>query len=140
MMSNSRPRQNSARPQKDNDSISTDSDSSAAQRMKWRNHAQIESPNQERGNPFDSLHLRLEKTVNESHPNGIAEKSTGEENDGDNGVGEDSEEKAKENLSFRERIRHFTWTWFTMTMATGGIANVLYTGTPQTSLLSKIVR
>ncbi|KAF2167774.1 hypothetical protein M409DRAFT_65875 [Zasmidium cellare ATCC 36951] len=29
-------------------------------------------------------------------------------------------------LHFKERIRHFTWTWFTMTMATGGVANVLY--------------
>lgn len=33
-----------------------------------------------------------------------------------------------ERLHWRERIRHFTWTFFTMTMATGGIANVLYTG------------
>ncbi len=31
-------------------------------------------------------------------------------------------------LHWRDRIRHFTWTYFTMTMATGGIANVLYTG------------
>ena len=31
-------------------------------------------------------------------------------------------------LEWHERIRHYTWTWFTMTMATGGIANVLYTG------------
>jgi hypothetical protein len=30
------------------------------------------------------------------------------------------------NLVLKERIRHFTWTWFCMTMATGGIANVLY--------------
>ena len=29
-------------------------------------------------------------------------------------------------LRFKERLRHFTWTWFTMTMATGGVANVLY--------------
>jgi hypothetical protein len=40
------------------------------------------------------------------------------------------EEKATHGkLSFRERIRHFTWTWFCMTMATGGVANVLYTST-----------
>jgi len=26
----------------------------------------------------------------------------------------------------RDRIRCYTWTWFTMTMATGGVANVLY--------------
>ncbi|KAL8692629.1 MAG: hypothetical protein Q9218_002393 [Villophora microphyllina] len=32
-----------------------------------------------------------------------------------------------ERLHWRERIRHYTWTFFTMTMATGGIANVLYT-------------
>ena len=32
------------------------------------------------------------------------------------------------NLSWKERIRHFTWAYFTLTMATGGIANVLYTG------------
>lgn len=31
-------------------------------------------------------------------------------------------------LEWRERIRHYTWTFFTMTMATGGIANVLYNG------------
>lgn len=29
---------------------------------------------------------------------------------------------------WKDRIRHFTWTFFTMTMATGGIANVLHTG------------
>ncbi len=28
----------------------------------------------------------------------------------------------------RKRVRHFTWAWFTMVMATGGIANVLFHG------------
>lgn len=37
-------------------------------------------------------------------------------------------ERLLEKLQWRERIRHYTWTFFTMTMATGGIANVLYTG------------
>ena len=37
-------------------------------------------------------------------------------------------ERLFEALFWRERIRHFTWTFFTLTMATGGIANVIYTG------------
>lgn len=28
-------------------------------------------------------------------------------------------------LSWKQRIRHFTWAYFTLTMATGGIANVI---------------
>jgi C4-dicarboxylate transporter/malic acid transport protein len=30
------------------------------------------------------------------------------------------------NLSWKKRIRHITWAFFTLTMATGGIANALY--------------
>jgi hypothetical protein len=32
------------------------------------------------------------------------------------------------NLSWKQRIKHVTWAYFTVTMATGGIANVLSTG------------
>lgn len=38
-------------------------------------------------------------------------------------------------LQWKERIRHYTWTFFTMTMATGGIANVLYSGDDRYTLL-----
>lgn len=31
-------------------------------------------------------------------------------------------------LSWKIRIRHVTWAYFTLTMATGGLANVLYEG------------
>lgn len=31
-------------------------------------------------------------------------------------------------LSWKERIRHLTWGFFTLTMATGGLANALYAG------------
>jgi len=34
----------------------------------------------------------------------------------------------KQHLPWRERLKHTTWAYFTMTMATGGIANVLHNG------------
>lgn len=39
-------------------------------------------------------------------------------------------------LSWKKRIRHVTWAYFTMTMATGGLANVLYQGNGRSDYLS----
>lgn len=52
------------------------------------------------------------------------------QNDGSIGPAEsrESEESSVLGLSWKQRIRHFTWAFFTLTMATGGIANVLYSG------------
>lgn len=35
----------------------------------------------------------------------------------------------KQHLPWRRRLKHTTWAYFTMTMATGGIANVLHNST-----------
>ncbi|EXJ92901.1 hypothetical protein A1O3_01455 [Capronia epimyces CBS 606.96] len=38
----------------------------------------------------------------------------------------EEEKEIPKQLSVRQRLKHVTWAWFTLTMATGGIANVLH--------------
>ena len=87
---------------------STESDSSAAERLRWRNHPPIVSPSQERENPFDGLQLQLEKTAEEKEMGGSSENKDGDGVDGidgDHGVGAEGHEVEREQLTFRERIR-----------------------------------
>ncbi|ETI22826.1 hypothetical protein G647_06902 [Cladophialophora carrionii CBS 160.54] len=57
----------------------------------------------------------------EATASGTDEKGTSQDKTEDPG-----EEKPK-NLTWKQRMKHVTWAWFTLTMATGGIANVLHT-------------
>jgi hypothetical protein len=56
---------------------------------------------------------------------------------------EDEAEKPK-HLSWKQRMQHVTWAWFTLTMATGGIANVVHDGMacpfqyPQSAMLTSL--
>lgn len=43
-----------------------------------------------------------------------------------------------DHLSWRERVRHTTWAYFTMTMATGGIANALHSGRSGTKICQNV--
>jgi hypothetical protein len=136
-------------PQRRTSTASTESQSSAAERLRWRNHPPLSTPIPDLAdcNPFEQAqndHPRLakagtsrERGQERNSLSADAEKSsvTDQGTEGGNGVydpGQSQEDEDEEDeqgkMRFRDRIRHFTWTWFTMTMATGGIANVLYTG------------
>ncbi|KAF9740348.1 hypothetical protein PMIN06_009620 [Paraphaeosphaeria minitans] len=130
---------------------SIESTSSATGRLRWRNHPEVTSPGLDQSNPFEDDHVVGQEffpTISDKddfenedsakdyddekqsprRDKGV-ERCAHERGAGDMGVlrGAEKESDERRRLCWRERIRHFTWTWFCMTMATGGIANVLYT-------------
>ncbi len=62
---------------------------------------------------IEQLHRRATDCGNRSGHNSIQRTPTG---------------YSAKTLSWKKRIRHVTWAYFTSTMATGGLANVLYEG------------
>lgn len=48
----------------------------------------------------------------------------------------DDTDKRPKHLPWRRRMKHVTWAWFTISMATGGIANIISAGTNSSSFLS----
>jgi hypothetical protein len=74
-------------------------------------------------NPEDMAPRRFLTQIQLQDENEEADRNPGIENNS-HGQGYDTTRK----LSWKRRIRHITWAYFTLTMATGGIANVLYTG------------
>ena len=76
--------------------------------------------------PNDTSHHRLPHTP--TTPGRLQRPSLGGCGPSTNASVASLGERLLDKLQWSERIRHFTWTFFTMTMATGGIANVLYEG------------
>ena len=144
---------------------STESVSSAEERLQWRSHPNVATPfpDSTEYNPFDDPNLNSSLPLShqgEKLGNGAREQIQKEEVEDachddsktDTNASDKTEEprplapiisnvstrrsargtlksdvpEKRKQLSFKERIRHFTWTWFCLTMATGGIANVLY--------------
>jgi len=52
-------------------------------------------------------------------------------------MGSRDEVELPKKLPIKIRLRHFTWSYFTLTMATGGIANVIHAGTNANCIIVK---
>ena len=68
---------------------------------------------------------RVSSRATENHAK--KEYSHSGEPDGVN-LGQTRPQPTAPKLGWKKRIRHVTWAYFTLTMATGGLANVLYEG------------
>jgi hypothetical protein len=99
----------------------------------------IESEGAIQGFPFPRLELPLASVAGTANPAAVLRSrlEASQENklepptNGVNGLRSVSPLPASrwpENLRWKERIQHFTWTYFTLTMATGGLASTIHSG------------
>ena len=81
-----------------------------------KTYADIIQRIERRGTAFNEAVVGKERLTSKKQANGCV-------------IAEENGEKGHPIYSFRDRIACFTWTWFTMNMATGGIANILHSST-----------
>jgi hypothetical protein len=73
----------------------------------------------------------LDRYFDQDHAHSIDEERSRRGLDDDDDDGNDGDDDGLDkptHLTWKQRIEHVTWAWFTLTMATGGIANVLHSG------------
>lgn len=86
----------------------------------------------ERGDMWSTGHLRMEIPWQRHYATGTPLPGSPNRNRSLDDHVESSGDESNGNkmlLTLKERVRHFVWTWFTMTMATGQLANVILAGT-----------
>lgn len=92
----------------------------AVEKNRYQPGSRQASFNCDTGTSFTSQHEGYEQHVGRSHRRDHHHTSTGRHQDTPDTV-------LPKDLPWKERIKHITWAYFTITMATGGLANVLHT-------------
>lgn len=98
----------------------------------------------ERSSRFCNHESARRRNQNQHPPQAMAEEHRHSTGTRVTGRDDSLDEEKPKRLSWKQRVKHVTWAWFTLTMATGGIANVLHHGktcygAPHTSVLQYLL-
>jgi C4-dicarboxylate transporter/malic acid transport protein len=66
------------------------------------------------------LNHHVAKTASSQQPSDLEKGSK------DSSIDNDTQQQQQQQLSFRQRLHHFTWAWFTLPMSTGGLALLIH--------------